>query len=596
MDMNLYEFVKSKIIKSKGLKKENSKKKIYIFVFGKGCNKVRLSEPKIREIMYQIVKAVQHMHSSGIFHRDIKPENILVRSPQVNERFEIKLADFGSCKGIFSRHPYTEYISTRWYRAPECLLTDGYYSYPMDVWSIGCCFYETATFRPLFPGSNELDQINKIHELLGTPSAELLYKFKKSRALSFDFPKYDSVDFTKAYANDFSSVGLDLLRKMLTYDPEMRITAKEALQHPFLSESLQNDKTAAPTGGKVTITQSKVPSLQTTTNKPSSSSGTKLNLAPVEQSKSEDLKEAKDLPLSDKNVVKNAMKNGTGSHSDSSTSDGAQGVTVTKKSKTLRQAVDDSGSAGSPALSMVKTKKNLLEAPDADDEGKVSPRVNAGSKYALPQESYEEAKALILQSLHQRQQPKRHNSLLWKKFYNEQNSDNNNNNNNGSVTNSYSPTLQPKKNYKKHQRQSDHSPVAVSDTGNSVASMALFKELFQTNNDHGGVYGNQTSKRKNDIVLDVYKKPLGKTGTHLPKIQENISSWLAGSSTLSQAGLTHHITGRHQQLLIAGNDIGGGNVGHKRSTSISPHFGASNKSKHATQLVHIHNGTEVGLI
>ena len=73
------------------------------------------------------MKAIDHMHRNGIFHRDIKPENILLLSDHV------KLADFGSCKGMFSEHPYTEYISTRWYRAPECLLTDGWYDYKVKI-------------------------------------------------------------------------------------------------------------------------------------------------------------------------------------------------------------------------------------------------------------------------------------------------------------------------------------------------------------------------------------------------------------------------------------------------------------------------------
>ena len=92
------------------------------------------------------------MHKNGIFHRDIKPENILIH----NEEF-IKLADFGSCRGIYSKQPYTEYISTRWYRPPECLLTDGYYNYKMDVWGFGCVFFEMLALHALFPGKDELD-------------------------------------------------------------------------------------------------------------------------------------------------------------------------------------------------------------------------------------------------------------------------------------------------------------------------------------------------------------------------------------------------------------------------------------------------------
>jgi renal tumor antigen len=91
------------------------------------------------------------MHRNGIYHRDIKPENILISGEIV------KLADLGSCWGIYSKPPFTEYISTRWYRSPECLLTDGYYNHKMDYWGVGCVFFEILTLTPLFPGANELD-------------------------------------------------------------------------------------------------------------------------------------------------------------------------------------------------------------------------------------------------------------------------------------------------------------------------------------------------------------------------------------------------------------------------------------------------------
>ncbi len=100
----------------------------------------------------------------GIFHRDIKPENILTsigkrHGSGVDE--ELKLADFGSCRGIYSKQPYTEYISTRWYRAPECLLTDGHYGPEMDMWGVGCVMFEIIALYPLFPGQDELDQIDR---------------------------------------------------------------------------------------------------------------------------------------------------------------------------------------------------------------------------------------------------------------------------------------------------------------------------------------------------------------------------------------------------------------------------------------------------
>lgn len=98
-------------------------------------------------------------------------ENILLKDDQV------KLADFGSCRGVYSQPPFTEYISTRWYRPPECLLTDGYYNHKMDHWGVGCVFFEILSLFPLFPGNNELDQVHKIHNILGTPTKELLAKF-----------------------------------------------------------------------------------------------------------------------------------------------------------------------------------------------------------------------------------------------------------------------------------------------------------------------------------------------------------------------------------------------------------------------------------
>mmetsp|Transcript_14604 Transcript_14604/g.51980 ORF Transcript_14604/g.51980 Transcript_14604/m.51980 type:complete len:286 (-) Transcript_14604:683-1540(-) len=119
----------------------------------------------VASYMYQLLKALDHMHRKGIFHRDIKPENILIENKSELGR-GLKLADFGSCRGIYSKQPYTEYISTRWYRAPECLLTDGYYGPEMDIWGAGCVFFEISSLYPLFPGTNELDQINRIHKVL----------------------------------------------------------------------------------------------------------------------------------------------------------------------------------------------------------------------------------------------------------------------------------------------------------------------------------------------------------------------------------------------------------------------------------------------
>ncbi|XP_076314577.1 MAPK/MAK/MRK overlapping kinase-like isoform X1 [Tachypleus tridentatus] len=98
-----------------------------------------LPEFRVKSYMFQLFKSLDYIHSNGIFHRDIKPENILIRDSL------LKLADFGSCRSMYTTPPYTEYIATRWYRPPECLLTNGYYTYKMDIWAAGCVFFEILT-------------------------------------------------------------------------------------------------------------------------------------------------------------------------------------------------------------------------------------------------------------------------------------------------------------------------------------------------------------------------------------------------------------------------------------------------------------------
>eukprot|EP00792_Barthelona_sp_PAP020_P005928 TRINITY_DN2852_c0_g1_i3.p1 TRINITY_DN2852_c0_g1~~TRINITY_DN2852_c0_g1_i3.p1 ORF type:complete len:410 (-),score=79.92 TRINITY_DN2852_c0_g1_i3:137-1366(-) len=189
-----------------------------------------LSEKKIQKFLYLLLKSIDFSHRNGIFHRDIKPENILLSNT------ELKLADYGSCRSIYSEPPFTEYISTRWYRAPECLLTDGYYNYKMDIWGIGCVFFEIAALFPLFPGSNELDQIHRIHDVLGTPPRSVLDNFKKNAThMSFDFPIKKGTGIKKL-APHLSDDALDLLTKMLAYVPGDRISARQALKHPFFKD------------------------------------------------------------------------------------------------------------------------------------------------------------------------------------------------------------------------------------------------------------------------------------------------------------------------------------------------------------------------
>jgi len=144
---------------------------------------------------WQVVSALQHIHAYGFFHRDIKPENVLLSilpspktpsssnqqrlvytppatppSKQPPSSYLVKLADFGLAREIRSRPPYTSYVSTRWYRAPEVLLRAEEYSAPVDIWAMGAMAIEVATLRPIFPGTNEIDQLWRVCEVMGTPA------------------------------------------------------------------------------------------------------------------------------------------------------------------------------------------------------------------------------------------------------------------------------------------------------------------------------------------------------------------------------------------------------------------------------------------
>ena len=190
-----------------------------------------IAEAKIKWWMYQLIYAVEHLHSKGIFHRDIKPENILQRDDTV------KLADFGSCRGRNTKHPYTEYISTRWYRAPECLLTDGYYNCQMDIWGVACVWFEMLSLYPLFPGEkDEIDQINKIFSIKGNPPESLQEEWKKNAShIDFNFPNHKGKEI-KQLLPHVSEECCDLIEKLLVYNPEERLTATAAKNHPYFRD------------------------------------------------------------------------------------------------------------------------------------------------------------------------------------------------------------------------------------------------------------------------------------------------------------------------------------------------------------------------
>lgn len=152
----------------------------------------------------------------------------------------LKLADLGSVANKYKSPPYSAYISTRWYRSPECLLTSGYYGPKLDVWALGCVFFEMFTLKPLFPGENELDQLLKIHDVLGSPSERLLSKFKNINC-SFTFPKRNSIPMYTIVPM-LSDNGVDVLYKTLAYHPDSRISVRKLLDHNYFEICKMNRK------------------------------------------------------------------------------------------------------------------------------------------------------------------------------------------------------------------------------------------------------------------------------------------------------------------------------------------------------------------
>jgi len=184
-----------------------------------------LSETHIRNIIFQTLQGLAHMHEQGLFHRDLKPENLLLKSGTV------KIADFGLVRDARAQPPYTEYVSTRWYRAPEVLLRSPNYGPPIDMFALGALMAELYTFKPLFPGSGEADQLLKICKVMGTPQDWQRGK-TMAKQIGFRFPFEAGVPLESLVPNA-SENALNLIRAMLVYDPSKRITALDALRHDY---------------------------------------------------------------------------------------------------------------------------------------------------------------------------------------------------------------------------------------------------------------------------------------------------------------------------------------------------------------------------
>ena len=228
-----------------------------------------LDVSSVKSVLFQILSGLEHIHEHSFFHRDIKPENILVSTsapesghtfkryssmvtpPSTPPAYTIKIADFGLARETHSRVPYTTYVSTRWYRAPEVLLRAGTYSAPVDIWAIGAMAVEIATLKPLFPGGNEVDQVWRVCEIMGSPGSwvnkhgqpvgggEWKEGIRLAQKLGFSFPKMAPHSLETVLPSPTWPASLaHFVTWCLMWDPKMRPTSRQALDHEFFADAV----------------------------------------------------------------------------------------------------------------------------------------------------------------------------------------------------------------------------------------------------------------------------------------------------------------------------------------------------------------------
>ncbi|XP_043708884.1 mitogen-activated protein kinase 15-like isoform X2 [Telopea speciosissima] len=184
--------------------------------------------------LYQLLRGLKYIHTANVFHRDLKPKNILA-----NADCKLKICDFGLARVAFNDAPtaifWTDYVATRWYRAPElCGSFFSKYTPAIDIWSIGCIFAEILTGKPLFPGKNVVHQLDLMTDLLGTPSPEAIARVRNEKARRYlsSMRKKKPIPFLQKFPNA-DPLSLRLLERMLAFEPKDRPTAEEALADPY---------------------------------------------------------------------------------------------------------------------------------------------------------------------------------------------------------------------------------------------------------------------------------------------------------------------------------------------------------------------------
>ncbi|KAL6011100.1 Mitogen-activated protein kinase 3 [Asimina triloba] len=191
-----------------------------------------LSEEHCQYFLYQILRGLKYIHSANVIHRDLKPSNLLV-----NANCDLKICDFGLARPASESEFMTEYVVTRWYRAPELLLSSNDYTAAIDVWSVGCIFMELVNKRPLFAGRDHVHQMRLLTELIGTPGeAELGFiQNEEARRYIRSIPHHPRQPLKNVYPH-MNPLAIDLVERMLTFNPTQRITVEEALAHPYLAK------------------------------------------------------------------------------------------------------------------------------------------------------------------------------------------------------------------------------------------------------------------------------------------------------------------------------------------------------------------------
>ncbi|KAK3785605.1 hypothetical protein RRG08_012706 [Elysia crispata] len=189
-----------------------------------------LTDDHVQFLIYQILRGLKYIHSAGILHRDLKPSNIAV-----NEDCELKILDFGLAR--LTDEEMTGYVATRWYRAPEIMLNWMHYNQTVDIWSVGCIMAEMLMGRPLFPGSDHIDQLTRILSLVGMPSEQMMKQIISDDARSYirSLPKMKKKDFHSVFSGR-NPLAIDLLEKMLDLNTLTRLNATEALAHDYVKQ------------------------------------------------------------------------------------------------------------------------------------------------------------------------------------------------------------------------------------------------------------------------------------------------------------------------------------------------------------------------